>query len=387
MNRYGLMSEYLFTDDFIRNLHKNRGEPLLANLKDVSLHHYQQIQISSKTMKRSIRTVAAILLTAFSTITMAQGTKLFTIDDLVPGGATYRNLYPETMYLEWWGDECVQLDMEDCFLIDKNSGKKTTLFTLADINNVVGEGTFQHLYDARFPYSGKTLVLLSTPKERVLVDWNAKKVEWRQPVAANAEGMDWNAVSRNAAFVTDHNLYVAMSDGQIKPVSTDGCHDIVYGESVHRDEFGITKGTFWSPKGDLLAFYRMDQSMVADYPQVDITTRCASLVPDKYPMAGETSHKVTVGIYNPATEQTVYLDAGDPTDRYFTNIAWSPDEKRVYMIELNRDQNHAQLTAYDVATGKKLGMLFEEKNEKYVEPLTPIRFLPWDSSRFIYRDT
>ena len=69
-----------------------------------------------------------------------------------------------------------------------------------------------------------------------------------------------------------------------------------------------------------LAFYRMDESMVTDYPQVNTSTRIATLEPDKYPMAGMTSHKVTVGIYNPATQKTVYLKAGDPTDRYFTNI-------------------------------------------------------------------
>ena len=336
-------------------------------------------------MRGTVRAVAVLLLTAFSTITMAQGTKLFTIDDLVPGGATFRNLYPETMYLEWWGDECVHLDMEECAVIDKKSGKKTTLFTLDDINNVMGKEKLQHLYYAQFPYAGKTLVMLSTPKERMLIDWKAKKVEWRQAVAQGAQGQDWNAASRNAAYVIDHNLYVTTSDGQAKTVSTDGCHDIVYGESVHRDEFGITKGTFWSPKGNLLAFYRMDQSMVTDYPQVDITTRCASLAPDKYPMAGEASHKVTVGVYNPATDKTVYLDAGDPTDRYFTNIAWSPDEKQIYMIELNRDQNHAQLVAYDAVSGKKLGTLFEEKNEKYVEPMTPIQFLPWNDRCFIYQ--
>ena len=34
--------------------------------------------------------------------------------------------------------------------------------------------------------------------------------------------------------------------------------------------------------------------MVTDYPQVNTTTRIATLEPDKYPMAGMTSHKVTV---------------------------------------------------------------------------------------------
>ena len=158
-------------------------------------------------------------------------------------------------------------------------------------------------------------------------------------------------------------------------------------QSVHRQEFGISKGTFWSPKGNLLAFYRMDESMVTDYPQVNTSTRIATLEPDKYPMAGMTSHKVTVGIYNPENPKTVYLKAGDPTDRYFTNISWSPDEKSVYVIELNRDQNHALLCCYDAETGEPLksNPLYEEEHTKYVEPQHPIVFLPWDHTKFIYQ--
>ena len=168
-------------------------------------------------------------------------------------------------------------------------------------------------------------------------------------------------------------------------VSTDGSNDLVYGEAVHRNEFGILKGTFWSPDGQQLAFYRMDQSMVPDYPQVDITTRIATTYPDKYPMAGEAMHKVTVGIFTPATGKTVWLQAGDPTDRYFTNISWSPDNRKIYMIELNRDQNHAELACYDAATGQKEGVLYEESHPKYVEPLHGLLFLPWNPSQFIYQ--
>ena len=36
-----------------------------------------------------------------------------------------------------------------------------------------------------------------------------------------------------------------------------------------------------------------------------------------------------------------------------TNISWSPDEKSIYLIELNRDQNHAVLCQYDATTGKR----------------------------------
>ena len=96
-----------------------------------------------------------------------------------------------------------------------------------------------------------------------------------------------------------------------------------------------------------------------------------------------TSHKVTVGVFDLKTQQTVYLQAGDPTDRYFTNIAWSPDAKTVYMQELNRAQNDCRLVSYSAETGEKLAELLRETSDKYVEPLNPIEFLPWDDSKFI----
>ena len=102
-------------------------------------------------------------------------------------------------------------------------------------------------------------------------------------------------------------------------------------------------------------------------------------------MAGMTSHQVMIGIYNPTTGKTHYLKTGDPTDRYFTNISWSPDGKSLYLIELNRDQNHAKLCRYDVETGELAATLLEETHPKYVEPQQPIVFLPWDSTKFIYQ--
>ena len=75
-------------------------------------------------------------------------------------------------------------------------------------------------------------------------------------------------------------------------------------------------------------------------------------------MAGETSHQVTVGVYDLTTGKTIYLKAGDPTDRYFTNVAWSPDSKTVYMFELNRKQNDCRLVAYSAETGNKTAELY-----------------------------
>lgn len=339
-----------------------------------------------KIFNRGASLCVMALLTMLSIMTASAQQKEFTLEDLNFGGNNYHNMTPKNRYLTWWGDQLVRLDVEECSIVDKKTGKEKPLFTVDDINKWAGttadSAKIYHLFYASFPYPDKTLVLVNRKGERLLIDFKAKKTVWRQ----NTEGEtheEWNPASRAVAFVKDDNLYVTDAKGKTRQLTTDGSHDIVYGQSVHRDEFGIYKGTFWSPDGMKLAFYRMDQSMVTDYPLVNVDTRIATEIPTKYPMAGETSHKVTVGVYDLETGKTIYLKAGDPTDRYFTNIAWSPTGERIYMIELNRDQTDMELVSYDANTGEKLSTLYKEHHDKYVHPVNPITFLPWDADKFI----
>ena len=329
--------------------------------------------------------VGAMLSTMIFAPQSMSAQKQFTLEDLNYGGNNFHNMVPKNRYTAWWGDQLVRTDAEFCALIDKNTGKETRLFSLDDVNQWVemaGNIKVHSFYHATFPYPNQPLVLLNASKTRMLVNWKTKQLVWKQDTKDESSA-DWNAQSRAVAFVKGDNLYVCNAQGTHKQLTKDGSRDIVYGQSVHRDEFGIYKGTFWSNDGQKLAFYRMDQSMVADYPLVDIDTRIATETPVRYPMAGEKSHLVTVGIYDLKTDKTVYLNTGDPTDRYFTNIAWSPDGKLIYLIELNRAQNHYSLDAYDATTGNKTATLYTESSDKYVHPMHAITFLPWDNSRFI----
>ena len=323
---------------------------------------------------------------------MAQQTKQFSLDELMWGGSSYWQLQPKSLYTSFWGDRLLEVDVEQVRTLADEKGRKVkkpeVLFTLDQVNAAIDTAKWGKVYSLmshRFPSGKETCCLLATSKVRFLYDWKARKVVWQQPVAEQVQASEYEQQSRQTAYVKDWNLYVTRADGQTLQVTTDGSRELQYGMSVHRDEFGIHKGLFWSPKGSLLAFYRMDQTMVTDFPLVDIDHRVAQLAPEKYPMAGMTSHKVTVGIYNPVTQKTVYLQAGDPTDRYFTNIAWSPDERTVYMIELPRTQDKAELVVYDAATGQRKAVLYTETNSRYVEPMNPIRFLPWDDTKFLYQ--
>ena len=273
----------------------------------------------------------------------AQEAKLFTLEDLNSGGKNYRQMVPENRDLKWWGNELVRTEGDQVFLVD-----------------------------------------LTTGEEKELDAHRKKQYEaWQQEKEPKAE-------------VRDNQLFVGEEQ-----VTDDGSRDIVYGEAVHRYEWGIESGLFWSPDHKRLAFYRMDQSMVSDYPQVDISQRIAQHQPDKYPMAGEKTHFVTIGIYDVKSKSTKYLQTPNVTKGgndtyfplssdsktdsvvYFTNISWSPDSKTVYVQELNRLQNDCRLVSYDAQTGLSIAELYEETSEKYVEPLHPIQFLPWDASKFI----
>ena len=336
-----------------------------------------------------------------------KGEKTFTLEDLNFGGNNYRNMVAKNRWCTWWGNELVRQDVDACYLVNKTTGKETKLFSINDINQWIAptkDIKVRALYNALFPFAGKSIVMVSNGSKTYTIDFKKHKLLSEMDFADGENLLEANAQQNAFAYLKGSNLYVRTFDvtgnamtrekkSHDFQLSKDGSREIVYGQSVHRDEFGISKGTFWSPNGELLAFYRMDQSMVTDYPQVDIpeigfnhpeTQSCiATPAPDKYPMTGETSHKVTVGVFDCMTGKTIYLKAGDPTDRYFTNIAWSPDSKTIYMFELNRDQNDCRLTAYSAETGEKTGELYRETDEKYVEPCHPIQFLPWDSNSFI----
>ena len=330
---------------------------------------------------KTLRLLAKILFLTMIPISASAQTRQFTLEDLNYGGNNYRNMVPKNKFTTWWGDELIHLDVEECLIVDKKSGREKTLLTLENAKAWSGLKVRSLLY-AQFPYSDKSLVLLSDGKERALVDWKTGKATWKGSVSGS-DTEEWNKASKASAFVKDNQLYVCDGSGNTRQLTTDGSRNIVYGQSVHRNEFGIEGGLFWSPDGNRLAFYRMDQSMVTDYPLVDIDTRVAEQAPEKYPMAGMASHKVTVGVYDLATGNTVYLKAGDPTDRYFTNISWSPDSKTIYMFELNRDQNDCRLVSYDASNGEKKAELYREQDDKYVEPQHPIAFLPWDCTKFV----
>lgn len=192
--------------------------------------------------------------------------------------------------------------------------------------------------------------------------------------------------SRAIAYTIDNNLYLQPRQSKDKiAVTSETNKNVICGQSVHRDEFGINGGIFFSPAGNYLAYYRMDQTMVADYPIVRWGTVPAHADLIKYPMAGGVSHEVTLHVFDIAHRSDVAIHTGTMhRDHYLTSVTWSPDEQYIYIGILNRDQNHLWLNKYDAHTGEKVKTLFEETSRKYVHPTHPLTFVPGNNEEFIW---
>ncbi len=281
-------------------------------------------------------------------------------------------------------------DNQSLVLFNSIQGKIESSFSLKEINLILRSNTRDTLTSWGIISSSKNNTIeIRNVKGIYSFSTNEKSVvtfnkEIALPEKAFYEDSE-NPV-KHIAYTIDNNLWVYNANKKsFKAVTSEKDNNIVCGQSVHRDEFGISKGSFWSPSGQVLAFYRMDQRMVTDYPIMELDNRPSGTTMIKYPMAGNKSHHVTVGLYNMKLGKVVYLKTGLPAEQYLTNIAWAPDEKSIYVAVLNRDQNTLRLNQYDAKSGKFLKMIFEELDEKYVQPLHPMQFLPNNPAQYIWQ--
>lgn len=330
------------------------------------------------------RFLVAILLAITCIPAMAQ----LDLEDVIYGGKTVYNYYPRALNVNFRGDanELVYQRNDSVFVQGVKSSNQSFLFDLVALNDIIEKGG--HDAQKRMPslsWNTSSTFSFATAEGFFTVNWTSKQIEMFVGREKGGQNFDLNEGIATVAYTVGNDLYLKKGDEPAFFVAGKEGDDIIFGHTVHRNEFGINKGTFWSPNGAALAFYREDNSMVTDYPLVNVEERVAKLENIKYPMAGMASHQVTVGVYNLATQQTVYLKTGKPYDRFFTNVCWTPDNKYLLIAELNREQNHMQLRKYDAQTGEYVSTLFEEKDDRWTEPQHPALFIPNSKGDFIWQ--
>ena len=319
----------------------------------------------------------------FSAIGLMAQTKQLTIKDAVIG--QYTNLYPEYIpRLRWVPQSTDYTFVKHDKLMRSNikSKKDNEFLSTANLQKIFND-TATVSFFPDYKWIDATTMRINYQNKIGLVNTKQKKLISLLTPPENAEHIFVSGDNRKVAYTKDNNLFFMDKTNTEEQITNDP-KGVVNGDIVARNEFGIDHGIFWSPKSNFIAFYHKDQRMVTDYPLVNITTRIATVENIKYPMAGMTNEKEQVGIYNIATGKTIFLDTDTSKDQFLTAVTWGPEEKYFYVGVLNRQQNHLKLNKYDVTTGKFVKTLFEEKNDKYVEPMHPLFFLDKKPNEFLW---
>ena len=316
---------------------------------------------------------------------IGEGDKEITIEDAVIG--QYRSFYPEYLINVRWKDANNYTSISDYKNIELRkigSKKSKTLFTLDQLNAMYNKAGLDSLrYIVAINWLDQNHFSHQQSNVFVIIDSKKKKITKIIKFNEAAQNIEYQKEVALLTYTVDNNLYVNDGENEIA-ITKDTDKGLVNGQTVHRSEFGITGGIFWSPKGSLLAYYHKDETMVSKYPLIDITERVAENKPTVYAMAGMKSEEVLVAIYNPKTNKSIYLKTGEPKEQYLTNVTWSPDEKSVYIQVLNREQNHMKLNQYNAETGEFVKTLFEEKDDRWVEPEHHLVFLKDNNDEFLY---
>jgi dipeptidyl-peptidase-4 len=313
--------------------------------------------------------------------------KQFTMEQAVTG--QFRELAPENLSALKWRPSTLEytyVKADELLGVDAIKGTTIQIINLEKINAELEQQKIDKIRNLQLvSWVDQNTLSLYSPSHYIEINPKERQVTKSIALEKNAENFEIDPTRSVIAYTNENNLFIVAQNNLPVAITNDNNKGIVNGQSVHRNEFGIDKGIFWSPSGRMLAFYRMDETMVTDYPMVNITTRIAQVEPIKYPMAGMPSHHVTLGIYSIESGKTIWVKTGEPEEQYLTNISWSPNEKSIYIAIINRTQNHMWLNEYDAFSGNFVRTLFEEKHEKYVEPSNPIQFLKKQPNLFIWQ--
>lgn len=336
-----------------------------------------------------MKKIGILILVAFISINVFSQKKELTIEQSVSGQIPF--IYPNYIIGLKWQPETNNYTYIDkyrsIFISDIKSKKAKEFISLNNINTALTNAkkdSVSYFYD--YEWINKNTIKFGYDNRFIFYNTTSKTIDFEININEKAKDIFYCKENSTFAYTIENNLFIIDKNGKETQITKDENKAIVNGQTVSRSEFGITHGIFWSPKGNYLAFYRKDETKVTDYPIVNVNTTPATLENIKYPMNGQTSENITLGIYNIKTGQTHFLKTDEKSEQYLINPVWSPNETNIILTILNRDQNYAQINKYDVSSGNLLKTLFEEKNDKWVEPEKPSYFISdnqfiWQSER------
>ena len=199
-------------------------------------------------------------------------------------------------------------------------------------------------------------------------DLHSKKLV--KPISDAVSLAEFSADASKVAYTKDNNLYYfdLISNKEIQITNDGKINNIINGSTdwVYEEEFALTKGFYWSPKGDKIAYYRFDESSVKEYEMAQYGKLYPEQTKFKYPKAGESNSIINIYAYDIPSTKKQLIDIGKETDIYFPRMEFTKDNNIICIQRLNRLQNKLELLLANVSTGESKVILTEE-NKAYIE--------------------
>ncbi len=166
------------------------------------------------------------------------------------------------------------------------------------------------------------------------------------------------------AFVRDNDLYYYdLKQHKEYRLTHDGSENILNGTLswVYWEEiFGRRDIAYWwSGDSKAIAYLQTDQSPVSVMYFVDYRSVIPKLIKQRYPKAGTENPRVRVGIVELDHAKTTWVDLSAFPHEYVVRVKWLPDNKRVSVQTMSRDQTELDLFFAERTTGKVTHILKE----------------------------
>ena len=126
-------------------------------------------------------------------------------------------------------------------------------------------------------------------------------------------------------------------------------------EYIAQEEMGRSRGYWWSPDSQKLAFVEVDETHIPVYRivhQGNERVGAEAQEDHRYPFAGKPNARVRLGVVDLAGGEVQWLDLGHDPDIYLARVNWLPNGRLTAQV-LNREQTQLDLLEFDVQNGQK----------------------------------
>ena len=213
----------------------------------------------------------------------------------------------------------------------------------------------------------------------------------------------WAPTSDSIVFTRDNNMFLRRLDSKsVVQITKDGGTELFYGvpDWVYEEEvFQMNRATWWSERGDYIAFLRTNETKVPEYPVQYFVSRPSGKKPEpglenypevrqiKYPKAGAPNPVVNLKFYDVKKGEVFDIKiVGDypDDDRLITEVVWAGKDGKILVRETNRESDTLKVVLIDV--GRRSGKTVRSVDVMgldggWFEVSEYTRFVPSDPSK------